>query len=107
MKKVIITIIICFCIFSLFSSSKGNSNSSSSYEQGYEDGVRAALTALRDVSNDWDRYANVEDVEDNIYRNFKNNPYVDSDEIRDAIIEQTYTEDRLLEKLINETTLED
>ena len=111
MKNIIISILACVCILLACSSNKGYNSSSSSYYEGYEDGVKHALSVLRGNSNDWDRYVKFEDVEDSIYLYYDNNPYVDADLVRDDILYhpdvENYTLNELLENLINETTLEE
>ena len=76
------------------------------YDKGYEDGIKYALSQLRDGAVDWKIYMDIEDVDDSIHAYLKDFPDIDCCDVRDMIIYNSdfehYSLEDLLENLIAE-----
>ena len=76
------------------------------YDQGYEDGIKYVLSALREGAYDWPIYMDIEDVDASIHDYMEAyHPDEDCCDVRDMIIYadyEHYTLDGLLDKLIAE-----
>ena len=76
------------------------------YDKGYEDGVKYALSQLREGAVDWKIYMDIEDVDDSLHAYLEDFPDVDCCDVRDMIIYnpnfEHYSLEELLEILIAE-----
>ena len=113
MKQTVICVLICLLV--LCGCSFGSSSIESyeqdeaysiGYAEGYEDGIKYALSQLREGAVDWKIYMDIEDVDESIHAYLEDFPDVDCCDVRDMIIYNSdfehYSLEDLLESLIAE-----
>ena len=113
MKKILLYLLLCLLVLCGCSSNSSNMDTyeqdeaySVGYEKGYEDGIKYALSHLREGAVDWKIYMDIEDVDDSIHAYLEDYPDIDCCDVRDMIIYnpdyEHYSLEDLLEELIAE-----
>ena len=113
MKKVIACLIICVLLLcgclsepSSMEEYEQDDTYSVGYDRGYEDGIKYALSQLREGAVDWKIYMDIEDVDTSIHVYLEDFTDVDCCDVRDMIIYnpdfEHYSLEDLLESLIAE-----
>lgn len=113
MKRTILCVLLCLfvlCGCSAEPSSKSEYEQDEAYnigyDKGYKDGIKYALSQLREGAVDWKIYMDIEDVDDSIHEYLKDYPDIDCCDARDVIIYnpdyEHYSLEELLESLIAE-----